>query len=188
MDHKGKYHIPSKKKDTVSSLRLQLYTYQTTSWLIDAQRREMGLVKANIPSIFLQYQRRMWLPFPSSLHLRIQPKLQQNQIEKENPTAEKSTAQTPVLGTSESSSVPPVKKTCVFQKCKRYENESCVVPHRVLFKFATAPHGCMAVEFNPTGTLLAAACVDNTLQSYPLRVYDITESGWFKFLYVISFT
>lgn len=62
---------------------------------------------------------------------------------------------------------------------KRFSNEPCHIPDRLLFKFNTAKLGCMTHEFSNDGKYIAAACTDITSLT-TIKIFNV-EDGVLKY-------
>ena len=67
-----------------------------------------------------------------------------------------------------------IKKQRVLRKRRRYFDEQCYVPHKVLFRFSTSRLGCMRIAFSPDGRYLAAACTDENSKTV-IKIFNIED-------------
>ena len=65
-------------------------------------------------------------------------------------------------------------KRLILAKRRRAYGEDCILPDKLLYKFDTAPLGCLTQEYSPNGKFLAASCTElNSLTS--IKIFNVEE-------------
>lgn len=216
--------LEREQQDCDSGTRLQLFEYQTMTWIDQYQARTQWPAassrNSNMPGVFLQYQKQRRVKVPSTLYIDIRPIVPPlGAVSSERPATESTSAAQPKTSMGDagsggagqqqrssllegpdnvgSSSRPdaeasistapatsqevsatqeqPISTLDPLIVCKRDSSETCLVPHRVLYRLSTGKRGCSCIAFSPCGLYLAAA-VSSDADDVTVRVFRVNSS------------
>ncbi|KAJ8605219.1 hypothetical protein CTAYLR_000462 [Chrysophaeum taylorii] len=165
--------------------RLQLFHYEPLSRKARLQAQRFGLVpppppaSARVPAVYLQWLRRRYRKYSSTLFVRANPVLRPEparvprrpRIPMEFEITTDAHFLSPFKGQLEQQSPEP--RAMRAARRARRPNEQCVLPDRLLCRLVPGTKGALTIRFSPTGRMLAVACCEDHI--FPIRLYDVTS-------------